>query len=631
MRAVNFDDLKLRTKTLIPLVIMAVVFACLIAGATFRMNDLVRRYSKITDGVDPATLQLSRSSRIANELGHDVYENLIYDHKDPRANIASKAFADITARGDRTYEEAIRLNPEKADQYRAFEARFDAITAMAEAPMAIGDSGPGLALGSKLAPKDLDQMAQAAKEMADVDSGVNALNADVQTFNHSLEAENAKALAALRRDAATTVSLIIGVGLATIVIGLAIGAWIGNGRIAAPLVRLGERMKRLANGDLDIDIEGQSRADEVGAMAKAVQVFKDNALKSRSMEAETRSMREAAEAQRETAQREQAARAAELARVVQALAGGLQKLSDGVLTYRLDQAFADDYEALRRDFNDAIDKMEAALGAVVAATHGIHAGSGEITQAADDLSRRTEQQAASLEQTAAALDQITATVRRTAEGALHARAVVGKAKDDAQASSEIVEGAVKAMSAIEQSSSQIGQIIGVIDEIAFQTNLLALNAGVEAARAGDAGRGFAVVAQEVRALAQRSAQAAKEIKALISASAHEVGHGVDLVGRTGAALQRIASQIAEISAVVDEIAHSAQEQATGLGQVNSAVNQMDQMTQQNAAMVEESTAASHGMAQEAANLAKLTGGFEVGAPPSQAKRAIPGRPLARSA
>jgi methyl-accepting chemotaxis protein len=319
--------------------------------------------------------------------------------------------------------------------------------------------------------------------------------------------------------------------------------------------------------------------------------------------------------------------------VVQAVAGGLQKLADGVLTYRIDQVFAGEYEQLRRDFNDAMVKMESALGEVVAASHGIHAGSGEITQAADDLSRRTEQQAASLEETAAALDEITATVRRTAEGALHARGVVGKAREDATASGEIVEGAVKAMSAIEHSSNQIGQIIGVIDEIAFQTNLLALNAGVEAARAGDAGRGFAVVAQEVRALAQRSAEAAKEIKALISTSAQEVGQGVGLVGQAGAALQRIAGQVAEISAVVDEIAHSAQEQATGLGQVNTAVNQMDQMTQQNAAMVEESTAASHGMAQEAANLAKLTGGFEVGG--RQAAARAPTRPravgLARSA
>jgi len=243
---------------------------------------------------------------------------------------------------------------------------------------------------------------------------------------------------------------------------------------------------------------------------------------------------------------------------------------------------------------------------------GIRSGTSEITQAADDLSRRTEQQAASLEQTAAALDEITATVRRTAEGSKHALAVVSKTKTDAEQSGEVVRQAVAAMGGIEKSSQQIGQIIGVIDEIAFQTNLLALNAGVEAARAGDAGRGFAVVASEVRALAQRSAEAAKEIKALISASAQQVGSGVKFVGETGEALSRIVAQVAEINSAVGEIASAAQEQATGLAEVNTAVNQMDQVTQQNAAMVEQSTAASHALAGEAEELARLTGRFQLG-------------------
>ncbi|MDE1906832.1 MAG: methyl-accepting chemotaxis protein, partial [Rhodospirillales bacterium] len=239
-------------------------------------------------------------------------------------------------------------------------------------------------------------------------------------------------------------------------------------------------------------------------------------------------------------------------------------------------------------------------------------GTGEIAAAADDLSRRTEQQAASLEETAAALDEITATVRRTAEGASHAHEVVTSAQTDAERSGVVVRDAVAAMSGIETSSQQISNIIGVIDEIAFQTNLLALNAGVEAARAGDAGRGFAVVASEVRALAQRSADAAKEIKSLISASTRQVISGVDLVGQTGTALARIVSQIGEISGVVRQIAASAQEQATGLHEVNAAVNQMDQVTQQNAAMVEQSTAACHSLAQETEKLATLTARFQIG-------------------
>jgi methyl-accepting chemotaxis protein len=198
---------------------------------------------------------------------------------------------------------------------------------------------------------------------------------------------------------------------------------------------------------------------------------------------------------------------------------------------------------------------------------------------------------------------------------------VATAKTDAENSGEVVGQAVTAMGEIEQSSHQISSIIGVIDEIAFQTNLLALNAGVEAARAGDAGRGFAVVASEVRALAQRSAEAAKEIKALISASSTQVAAGVNLVGETGKALKRIVTQIAEINGVVTDIAASAQEQATGLNEVNAAVNQMDQVTQQNAAMVEESTAASYALAQEADELSRMMSQFKVGAQSAAVARA----------
>ena len=398
--------------------------------------------------------------------------------------------------------------------------------------------------------------------------------------------------------------------------------------ISGPITAMTAAMRRLAEGDLAVEVPGVRRADEIGAMAGAVQVFKDAALRARVQEQEQEQARErrAAEDQQVRQEAEAAAAAEAAALVVGSIGAGLERLAAGDLAFRLDAALPPAYEALRANLNAALSQLQDLVRGIVSHTSGLRSGTGEIAQAADDLSRRTEQQAASLEETAAALDEITATVRKTAEGARQAREVAARTRSDAEHSGAVVKQAVAAMGEIEASSRQVGQIIGVIDEIAFQTNLLALNAGVEAARAGDAGRGFAVVASEVRALAQRSAEAAREIKALISTSAQQVGTGVKLVGETGEALGRIVVQVGEVSLVVGEIAASAGEQATGLAEVNTAVNQMDQVTQQNAAMVEQSTAASHALAQETEQLAQLTGRFHLGdagdAPaPAMARRA----------
>ncbi len=391
--------------------------------------------------------------------------------------------------------------------------------------------------------------------------------------------------------------------------------------IARPVNQMTDAMRRLADGDKTIEVPAQGRKDEVGEMAEAVQVFKDAAIALDKAAAEKVRMEAVAAEERARNDAIRAATEKEQTEVVDALAGALERVARGDLTCQVTSDFAGRYLKLRDDFNAAIRQLHEAMALVSNSTLSITSGTNEISRAADDLSRRTETQAASLEETAAALDEITAAVSTTAAGASHANATVEEARSEAERTGEIVGDAVRAMTEIEQSSRQISQIIGVIDEIAFQTNLLALNAGVEAARAGEAGRGFAVVASEVRALAQRSADAAKEIKGLISTSSEQVETGVERINNAGQAISSIVSKVTEINGLVSEIAASAREQSLGLGEVNTAINQMDQVTQQNAAMVEETTAASRSLADDANDLGRLVGQFKVNtAPPAHGKR-----------
>ncbi|MBA4794590.1 MAG: HAMP domain-containing protein [Phenylobacterium sp.] len=392
--------------------------------------------------------------------------------------------------------------------------------------------------------------------------------------------------------------------------------------VAQPLSRLVRSVQALASGRYDEPVAASDGQDEIAQIGRALEDLRHELADGVKARGEQEALRTATEAERRSNQAEQERTAREQAIVVEALQGALSQLSKGDLRARISAAFSTEYAQLKTDFNAAAASLEQAVSAVASKTGAITAAAAEISSAADDLSRRSEQQAASLEETAAALDEITATVNRTAQGAGQARSAVASAKASAEESGAVMRSAVEAMEQIEQGAREIGQIISVIDEIAFQTNLLALNAGVEAARAGEAGRGFAVVASEVRALAQRSADAAREIKQLISTSSTQVEAGVSLVARTGEALSGIVAQVNEINALVAEIAGSAQEQATGLAQVNTAVNQMDQMTQQNAAMVEQSTAASGALAGEANELKRLMGQFQVGsvaAPASPAR------------
>ncbi|WP_010139560.1 methyl-accepting chemotaxis protein [Oceanicola sp. S124] len=314
---------------------------------------------------------------------------------------------------------------------------------------------------------------------------------------------------------------------------------------------------------------------------------------------------------REAEARQQAMQAAQQS-VVEALRIGMRDISSGDLTSRLNTPFAPEYEQLRTDFNDALENLTQAMANIARQTQAMHSETAEIVKAADEMSVRTERQALTLQDTASSLDELTTNIGQTADGAARANQVVTEARARAEESGSIVDEAETAMAEISASSKEIVKVISVIDDISFQTNLLALNAGVEAARAGEAGRGFAVVATEVRALAQRCANAAAEINQLITVSGQHVSRGVELVGVTGETLKKIVSSISEISDYIAEIAQAGKEQSIGLNQVNSAVNQIDHVTQQNAAMFEETTSASHALAHRANSLAETIGHFRVG-------------------
>ncbi|SEM77619.1 methyl-accepting chemotaxis protein [Sphingomonas gellani] len=437
------------------------------------------------------------------------------------------------------------------------------------------------------------QALQQRKIAADTASGFqvlvaadqNDLNA-VRKLSAEMLAIQEKVIADRRADQVSTghgaiVSLIVGEFLA-LLIALLMG-WVLTRSIARPVQSLSGAMRSLADGKLDVAVAGEGRRDEIGDMASTVLVFQRTAVEKRRADTEQRD-------------------------AVDAVAGGLGALAASDLTASLSGLPAG-YRKLEDDFNAAVAALSRAMGAVARGADAIRTGSEEISTASGDLSQRTEQQAASLAESAAALDEVTVSVRDSAAGAARANVIVTQAREEAERSGAVVRDTIEAMAAIERSSKEIGEIIGLIDGIAFQTNLLALNAGVEAARAGDAGKGFAVVAAEVRALAQRAADAANDVKARVGSSEQQVAHGARFVRETGDALDRIARHVGDISGVVATIATSTEQQSSSLAQVNIAVAEMDGVTQQNAAMVEESNAATRSLAGEADALARQVAAF----------------------
>ncbi len=567
-------------------------------------------YTNFIDSDALAATYASRATTSLMTIPYNAYQLTVYDEHDPAHEKIRADYQQSKKDAFSRLAKVAELSPENGAVIEGIRARAEKIVASIDKAMEVDASGDA---------------ALAAKMLAQVDPMIDAWREEMRDFNTAQQQNLSDSSKQLSNDAKSTIIMTLSGILAAFVMGTFLALFVATKGITGPIGRLRERMISLASGDTASAIDGCDRKDEVGSMAKAVVVFQENAVERVRLARETEANRSMSEKERIERDRQKAEEAAQVQHAVDNLAAALAKLSDGDVSYRIREPFADSLDGVRNDFNHSADKLQAALRSVADNARSIEAGSSEIKAAADDLAKRTEQQAAAVEETAAALEQITTTVRDSTRRAQEAGQIVGRAKAGAEQSGHVVGEAVVAMEMISKSANEISSIIGVIDEIAFQTNLLALNAGVEAARAGDAGKGFAVVAQEVRELAQRSATAAKEIKALITTSNTQVAQGVKLVGETGRALQTIVSEVKEINLHVLAIVESAQEQASGLSQINTAVNQMDQDTQKNAAMVEESTAASHSLASEVVSLNRLLAQFKL------AEGAMMAQPRARGA
>ncbi|WP_063844303.1 methyl-accepting chemotaxis protein [Rhizobium ecuadorense] len=563
---------------------LAVVSADLARESTTKMADAGARFAELDGPIKKITVTMDRSRKLLDS-GYIVQTT------------ATPFILAPTTENAAQLSMAMRSHEKSVQSLVAVAANLGAVADLAKQ---IGATvGAMKTTTAELVQIETERQERFSNAAASINSVWENLTrfAAIQERAAASEGSNANSVSAVATALGVVVAAIAGIGLVL--------------TFRGPIRAITNAMRRLADGSLETEIVGVSRADELGEMARALGIFKQNAIQKAAIERLSENQRVQAEEERQHNDLQRSQVEQQIAFAVDALAKGMERLSKGDISQTIDTPLYGRLEQLRVDFNDSVARLNSTMVQIHANTYSIQLSLRDLSGSAGQLAKRTEQQAAALEETAAAVEEVTTAVKSASQKAQEANSVVIEAEGSADASSQTVDEAVAAMARIEDASAMIAQIIGVIDEIAFQTNLLALNAGIEAARAGDAGKGFAVVAHEVRELAQRSAEAATQIKQLIDTSSREVSSGAQLVHKTGAVMNQISQKVHLASSLVEMIAMASREQSAGLDHINASVASMDKMTQRNAAMVEETTAATTQLAGEADDLVSLVGQFKL--------------------
>jgi methyl-accepting chemotaxis protein len=589
------DNIKISVKIISAVVLLALVSAGVIVFGSVTTNYLEREYSDLLENDAQTRVELARVTRRISDLGYYALAVITYAPDSAEAKKSAAEIENSFKAGVRNLELAQKHSPRRKAEFEKFQRSLSELRTVA----------------ASVANVYMQSEQTSAEDVKKLNEMIPVVGAELLAINQELSKEMASRMSSLSAAAERSHLLVYLSSAVGILCCLALALWLSMAKIAGPLNQLAQRMGALAGGDIAVEIDGQNRRDEVGTMARAVQVFKDNAVALKESEAQTEAQRRAAEEERARNEALRAEAARQVQRVVTGLGSGLERMARGDLTYRITDEFVDEYKKVREDFNAAIDQLQDTIKSIAQSSSEVSNAASEISASTSDLSQRTEEQAASLEETSASMEQMSVTVKKNAENAAQANQFANETAVVADRGGAVVAQAVDAMARIECSSRKISDIISVIDEIARQTNLLALNAAVEAARAGEAGRGFAVVASEVRSLAQRSSQAAKDIKDLITNSSTQVQEGVELVNKAGASLTEIVESIKKVAQIVGEIAVASNEQATGIDQINTALNQMDEVTQQNSALVEENAATAKTLEQQSGAMSESVGAFKL--------------------